>query len=686
MIPSFSKRHFALVFLILLSSFASGFAVTLLPQEQAIANLMVNDPNQGRPYMVLDPIIEAVARARAKDMALRNYFSHVNPDGVAANYLLRQAGYQLPSWWSTDPTLNYVESIAAGYSSASETWTAWMNSPPHKVHLLGQNSFFAAETHYGVGYYYDPNSTYQCYWVVITAPPQPLAISTPASSSTVTAASVNVAGTTDPGTNPASVQFRVENSSGVGAYQVATGVTSWSGTATGLVPGPNLIRAQSLDGSGNLIDEATCAITYAVDGTLTVAVSGSGSVTSGLAGVTSQEEGEPLAIKATPGSGYIFTGWTGSIVSGSASLRFTMEDGMSLEANFEPNPFLPLSGPYYGILTTGSGAQSGLVRLSVSTSGLFSGRIQLSGTAWSFTSRLNPNGSATLTIPVPGQPPVTVTVQSGLIGGSGQITGTVSDGAGVFGFSTSQSTYTAASNAAPQAGRYTLVLAPDPATTGTAVPQGNGYAAVVVRANGTARLAGRLADGIPYSATGHVANDGTLALYCVPSGAPSGSSLNGLVTFRSTSVSDVDGAFTWTKGPKSGDVFYPAGFTTQLPSVGSLYVEARPSVGLQALDALPGPATAGFGDGNLPQPINVPVIVNQANKVMMTNPGLPDLALTINAASGVISGKFIPPGGILTRSVHGVVLQKQQSAFGSFNGIDQSGYFSLMERAQGSAD
>ncbi len=141
MFHSSIHRCLAITALVFLGSLVSGYAVTLLPQEQAIADDMVGNSDQGRPYMVLDPIIEAVARARAEDMATRNYFSEVNPDGVAANYLLTQAGYKLPSWWSTAPATNYVESIAAGSSDPATIWTAWMNSPPHKEHLLAQNSF-----------------------------------------------------------------------------------------------------------------------------------------------------------------------------------------------------------------------------------------------------------------------------------------------------------------------------------------------------------------------------------------------------------------------------------------------------------------------------------------------------------------------------------------------------------------
>jgi uncharacterized protein YkwD len=670
-------RRLSLAALLLLSSLLSAHAVTLLPQEQAIADYMVSNPIQGRPTLILDPVIEAVARARAQDMAVRNYFSHVNPDGVAANYLLRQAGYVLPSWWGTDPSANYVESIAAGYSDPSDTWTAWMNSPDHKTHLLGQNSFYASETHYGVGYYYDANSTYGYYWVVITAPPQPLEITTPEPAAHVTTPAITVAGTTDPTSGAASVQFRVENLSGTSAYQPATGLASWSGTAAGLISGANTIRVQSLDASSNVIAQATCKVTLAVPAALTVTTSGSGSVTSSLSGTTTQTIGRSVTIKATPAPGSIFAGWTGSITSGSAALTFTMQDGFSLQANFIPNPFGPVTGGYYGILTSGPSQQSGLVRLTLSGSGLFTGRLQFSGQSWSFTGRLDATGAATVTIPHSGTPPLVVTVQADLTGGSGQITGNVAGGTADFSYTASQSAFNARTSAAPQAGRYTLVLTPDPVTTGTSIPQGNGYAAIVVSPNGSAIVTGRLADGTAYSASGHVANDGTLAIYCVPAGSPAGSSVDGLLTFRSTMVSDIDGALTWTKRPDSRAPFYPAGFSTQLPAAGSLYV--RPAAGLQPMNATPTTATVGLGDGNLAQPINVPVTLSQPNKATMVTPGLPDVTLSINPTSGAVTGSFVMPDGKVTRSVRGVIFQKQKSAFGYFRGLNQCGYFSLVQ-------
>ena len=140
-------------------------------EEAAIAGFMVNDPDQMRPAMQLDPILSQVARERAQDMAARDYFAHTNPDGFAANYLVWEAGYNLPAWWGNGVADNYIESIAAGRDNAADTWVDWMNSAPHRTHILAQTAFYQDQTSYGVGYAYSANSTYHHYWVIITAPP-----------------------------------------------------------------------------------------------------------------------------------------------------------------------------------------------------------------------------------------------------------------------------------------------------------------------------------------------------------------------------------------------------------------------------------------------------------------------------------------------------------------------------------
>jgi uncharacterized protein YkwD len=148
------------------------FTCDLNSQEQEIANFAINHPDQGRPFMSCDPILAQVARARAVDMGTRNYFSHTNPDGYGPNYLVRQAGYVLPSWYGSADNANNIESIAAGYPTAAAAWAGWLNSAGHRTHVLAEDSFWADQTSYGIGYAYVPNSTYKHYWVFISAPPE----------------------------------------------------------------------------------------------------------------------------------------------------------------------------------------------------------------------------------------------------------------------------------------------------------------------------------------------------------------------------------------------------------------------------------------------------------------------------------------------------------------------------------
>lgn len=144
----------------------------LNPQEQEIADLAAQHPDQGRASMSCDPILAQVARERALDMGIRHYFSHTNPDGFGPNYLVRQAGYGLPSWYGTANDANNIESIAAGYTTAAFAWAGWLNSSGHRAHVLAENAFWADQTNYGIGYAYVPNSPYRHYWVFISAPPE----------------------------------------------------------------------------------------------------------------------------------------------------------------------------------------------------------------------------------------------------------------------------------------------------------------------------------------------------------------------------------------------------------------------------------------------------------------------------------------------------------------------------------
>jgi len=144
-------------------------ACQLSDAEQALADLLLNDPNQQRETMQCDPILAQVARERAIDMGTRDYFSHKTPDGYGPNFLVQQAGYILPGYYDQSDDGNNIESICCGSSTPLSAWNRLMGSEGHRTHLLGLDPFFAAQTDYGIGYAYVPDSRYGDYWVIITA-------------------------------------------------------------------------------------------------------------------------------------------------------------------------------------------------------------------------------------------------------------------------------------------------------------------------------------------------------------------------------------------------------------------------------------------------------------------------------------------------------------------------------------
>jgi uncharacterized protein YkwD len=138
--------------------------------EAAVLAKMASHPEQRRPSLTCDPILASVARARAEDMADRDYFGHVNPDGIGPNYLVEKAGFALPEWYDHDRDANNIESIAAGFGTANEAWAAWMESNGHRTHLLALDSFYAQQVKVGVGYASAPGTRFEHYWVIISAP------------------------------------------------------------------------------------------------------------------------------------------------------------------------------------------------------------------------------------------------------------------------------------------------------------------------------------------------------------------------------------------------------------------------------------------------------------------------------------------------------------------------------------
>ncbi|HEV7405802.1 MAG TPA: CAP domain-containing protein [Chthoniobacteraceae bacterium] len=647
-------------------------AVVLTPQEQAIASMMVNASGQHRPFMVLDDTLVAVARARALDLGRRNYFDHVNPDGHGPNYMVRAAGYPLPAWWGTNPEDNFIESIAGGRSTASATWTDWMNSPPHRDHILANTSFDAGNTSYGVGYAVVPGSKFTYYWVVITCPPRPvqkLAITAPTAAARVTTDSVAVTGTTSTEGFATSVYYRVENSAGVGAFIPATGLRTWSGVATNLQPGVNTIRVRSLDVAGGIVADLTRAITYVVIKPLTVAIAGDGIISAGYLGTTDRELGKAYAISAVPKAGSLFAGWTGSVESKAATLTFTMSDGFTLTANFIPNPFLARAGGYSGLL---SGHRDGLANVTVAATGVFSGGLRYGANVYALKGKFASDGTATVTIPRIGLTPLTVSLQLDLATANG-VSVSVDD-AGRLSTAAATPGYRAAAGKFAGAGAYTVTV---PAFTTAGAPQGNGFGRMTVDTLGRARLTVGLVDGTTLLASGTFSGDGMLSFY-TPLYANLGA-FTGSLTLEPRPLSDLDGTVHWTKPLRPTVKIHPAAIDATGTLLGSFYTPPVAGVRVLHAAAAPNNGALALDGGNLPSPGNVDqtVTIDAANHVTLANPALPGLRVLVSPTTGIFLASFVHPMTGKVAWARGVIFQRQNAGLGYFLGADDSGTAAL---------
>ena len=116
-----------------------------------------------------------VAEDKAADMATRNYFGHVDPDGYGINYFINKSGYKLVPAWLKEKSLNYFESLAVNTSGGEQSIKylvidAKTPSLGHRKHLLGLDTWNASLTDIGIGFARrETGSQYKTYTCIIIA-------------------------------------------------------------------------------------------------------------------------------------------------------------------------------------------------------------------------------------------------------------------------------------------------------------------------------------------------------------------------------------------------------------------------------------------------------------------------------------------------------------------------------------
>jgi len=410
---------------------------------------------------------------------------------------------------------------------------------------------------------------------------------------------------------------------------------------------------------------AALTVTNPTRWTLTVQINGTGTVSPNFNGQL-MTIGSTYTMTAAPGSGYVFSQWTGSLYSTAPKLVFVMQRGLALQANFVPSPFIPLTGTYNGLFYDTNGISrlgSGFITVALAGSGAFTGTLQIGSSQWPLAGQFDVSGAATATVNRGGMLPLTVQLQMDLSGGPDPITGTVTVSGNSW---TAQLTARAGfsgANPCPAAGAYTLLIPGTPGATQS--PAGDSYGVVKVTAAGKVTLSGVLADGTTISQSGTLSKSGQWALYA-PLYVGRGSVL-GWLTFTNTPGGDIDGWLSWIRPVQPSVPLYTLGFAVVTEVVGSQYTV--PPAGARVLDFTDGMVV--LSDGNLAGSFTNQVQLTANNTVVNLDDN--GLQLGINVSSGLMSGNIQDPATGKYLSFKGIVLQKQNAAGGFFLNQNQSG-------------
>ncbi|MEO7298720.1 MAG: Ig-like domain-containing protein, partial [Verrucomicrobiota bacterium] len=378
-------------------------------------------------------------------------------------------------------------------------------------------------------------------------------------------------------------------------------------------------------------------------------------------------------VQAVPNADNVFTGWTGSINDEAQTLSFTMIDGMSLTANFIPNPFALTKGTYYGLIQAAKPIhqRTGFLRIVTTRAGTLSGKISIGGKAYSLRGKFQSDGSFSFNLP---NPEMVLQLQLHLDDGSDQITGSLAMGSLVSTLVGNRQVYNAKTNPSPEAGKYTVLIPSNPSRPNT--PPGSGFGIMKVDASGMTRTAGSLADGTPFTQSAALSKVSTLPLY-VAAYAGEGS-ISGILYFRNeATISDLDGTVNWFRPAMAGANVFPDGFVTQTTLLGSFYT---PSPGTAVLSVPNQEDNVLINLDNDDENVRLrqPATLDANNKIVVPQANTEKINASISGTKGLLKGSFIHPLTGVKTSHRGVVYQKQNVAEGYFLGSGQSGIVSVV--------
>jgi uncharacterized repeat protein (TIGR02543 family) len=411
-----------------------------------------------------------------------------------------------------------------------------------------------------------------------------------------------------------------------------------------------------VDLSTNISTVTNISFVYIPPPTVTATTNGHGSITPNLNGaVLTVNKSCKLTAKADPG--YIFTGWTGSIVTNTAAISFKALGDMSFTANFIPNPYVPVATNYQGLFFDPANVgpdRAGLVTITPTISGSYSASLVLGGVAHSFSGGFPVSGYLSTNITINKTNKLLLAVQADMANGVA-IVGTVGNGS----WTVNLTAYPKGKPGVTR-GNYTVLI--DGSGDSSLMPAGDGCGSFVADALGNGKLTCTLADGTVITPSAGISTQGMWPMYA---SLYSGKGIIlGWLTFTNDAAVDIEGGLYWQKQAQKG-TFYSRGFTNQPQVSGSAYAPIKTRALSRTNDIV------WFAEGNLPNSFTNSITINNT-KAVSTNKAL---SMTFVSSTGLFSGSVPNPygGKLKTISFKGAVLQKQGIGGGFFQGTNQVG-------------
>jgi Immunoglobulin I-set domain/Divergent InlB B-repeat domain/Bacterial Ig domain len=248
-----------------------------------------------------------------------------------------------------------------------------------------------------------------------------LTITSPRAREKVAAAGFQVLGTVSDNSQVAGVWFQLDS----GPWTPAGTSDGWRTWYASFNPtnGANTISAFALDQVGNASLTNSVSFFAIHQSPMFVRINGQGRVTPNYDSKM-LTVGSRYKIAAHPAHGYIFAGWSGNLEALTPTLPFIMQEDLSVEADFVPNPFPAVRGKYSGISETNSPIPGPrMLKVQVSANGAFAAVLD----NYHFSGKFSADGMASHSFSPKGIPPLLIQLQVDLIGGN-TVTGTVTEG------------------------------------------------------------------------------------------------------------------------------------------------------------------------------------------------------------------------------------------------------------------